>query len=344
MTETATAVPLRVGAGASRTSTRSIISFMVIAALFAYPLVLSPYQMDVARDALIFALLSLSLDFLWGKAGILSFGQAAYFGIGAYAVAIVGPMIPNDNAALAGMVAGIATAVLVAAIVGYFLIYGGVRGAYLTIVTLALTLIARNIATSWASVTGGEAGLIGAPPPGIAIGDWSIVASDSISLYLLVAIILAVALLAVWTVCNGRYGRVLIAIQDDEAKARALGYNTSGHLLLVFVLSAGLAALAGGLYASVAGYVAPDLVGLLLSTQAIVHVALGGRGSLIGPVVATVVVIRLQQEVSSYSYALWPLMLGAFFIAMVFLFPNGLLPLFTRLADSIFGRSDGGRT
>ena len=337
-----TALCKEVRGGDASARLRTIISFLVIAALFAYPLALSSYQMDVARDALIFALLALSLDYLWGKAGILSFGQAAYFGIGAYAVAIVGPMIPNDNAATVGIAAGIATAILVAAIVGYFLIYGGVRGAYLTVVTLALTLIARNIATSWASVTGGEAGLIGAPPPGISIGGWSIVVTDSVGLYLLVAFILAIVLLVIWAVCRTRYGLVLMAIQDDEAKARALGYDTSGHLLLVFMLSGGIAALAGGLYASVAGFVAPDLVGLLLSTQAIVHVALGGRGTLVGPVIATVLVIRFQQEVSSYSYALWPLLLGGFFIAMVFLFPNGLLPLFGRLVDLLFRRKREG--
>ncbi len=336
-----TSVPAATGKATGATRARTIVAFVLIALLFAYPLALSSYQMDVARDALIFALLALSLDFLWGKAGVLSFGQAAYFGIGAYAVAIVGPMIPNDNAALIGCATGIALALIVAGAVGYLLIYGGVRGAYLTIVTLALTLIARNIATSWASVTGGEAGLIGAPPPGLAIGGWSVVATDSLSLYLLVAIILAAALFGIWTVCKGQYGRVLIAIQDDEAKAQALGYDTSGHLLLVFVLSGALAALAGGLYASVSGYVAPDLVGLLLATQAIVHVALGGRGTLIGPVIATVLVIRLQQQVSSFSYALWPLLLGLFFIAMVFLFPNGLAPLFRRIIDAVFARNSG---
>lgn len=342
MSGSAVTAPADVPARGPARRLHAVASFVVMAVLLAYPLALSPYQMDVARDALIFALLALSLDFLWGKAGILSFGQAAYFGIGAYAVAIVGPMIPNDNAALAGLAVGIGTAMLVAGIVGYFLIYGGVRGAYLTIVTLALTLIARNIATSWASVTGGEAGLIGAPPLGIAIGGFSLVAIDSVSLYLLIATVLAAVLLAIWAACRGRYGRVLVAIQDDEAKARALGYDTSGHLLLVFVLSAAIAALAGGLYAAAAGYVAPDLVGLLLATQAIVHVALGGRGTLVGPVIATVLVIRLQQEVSSYSYALWPLMLGGFFIAMVFLFPNGLLPLFRRMLDAVSGRRGRG--
>ena len=323
--------------GGSRVLT--IFGVFVLAALVLYPLSLSSYQMDIARDALIFALLALSLDFLWGKTGILSFGQAAFFGIGAYSVGIIGPMVPGDNGALAGIAVGIGLAFAVSVMVGYFLIFGGVRGAYLTVVTLALTLVCRNIATSWASVTGGEAGLIGAPPPGIALGSWSVVADDSLSQYLVVATSLVLALGAIWLACRGQYGRILAAIQDNEVKAQALGYNTSAHLLLVFVVSGGLAALAGGLYASVAGFVAPDLVGLLLTTQAIVYVALGGRGSLIGPVVAAVVVIRLQQEVSSYSYALWPLMLGGFFIAMVFVFPDGLLGPIRRL----FGMFAGGK-
>lgn len=320
-----------------------IAAVVVMAALLAYPLALSPYQMDMARDVLLFALLAVSLDLLWGKAGILSFGQAAFFGLGAYAVAIIGPMVPGDNGALAGLASGIALAFLVSGAVGYFLIYGGVRAAYLTIVTLALTLIARNIATSWASVTGGEAGLIGAPPPGISIGGFSLVAGTSLSQYLLVAAVLAIVLATVWLACRGHHGRVLAAIQDDETKVRSLGYDTSGYILAVFMASGGIAALAGGLYASVAGFVAPDLVGLLLSTQAIVHVALGGRGTLVGPVIATVLVTRLQQEVSSFSYALWPLLLGTFFIAMVFLFPNGLLPLFQRIGDVLFRRREAGR-
>ena len=342
-TQTSSPAPVdKCAARARRTPASVWLSVALMAAVLAYPLLLSSYQMDVARDALIFALLALSLDFLWGKAGVLSFGQAAFFGIGAYAVAIVGPMVPNDNGALAGLAVGIGLAVLVSGIVGYFLIYGGVRGAYLTIVTLALTLIARNVATSWASVTGGEAGLIGAPPPGLSVFGWSVAANDSVSLYLVVAIVLATILTTLWVASRGRMGRVLAAIQDDEAKARALGYDTSGYLLTVFVLSSGLAAIAGGLYASAAGYVAPDLVGLLLSTQAIVHVALGGRGTLIGPVLATVLVIHVQQEVSSFSYALWPLLLGAFFIAMVFLFPRGLLPLASDLVHRIAARRNRG--
>ena len=298
--------------------------------LSASPFWLGGYQLGVLRDALIFAILALSLDFLWGKGGILSFGQAAFFGLGAYAVAILGPMDPGGNGFIAGLAGGLALAAVIAAVVGYFLLYGGVRGPYLTIVTLALSLVAQRIATGWADVTGGDAGLLGAPPPGVSFGETSVSLTGAIGQYFLVVAVLLLALAGVWAWCSGRRGRVLAAIQDNELKARSLGHDTAGQLLAIFVLSATMAALAGALYASVSGFVAPDLVVLLLSTQVIVWVAAGGRGTLLGPIIATVVILRLQTEVSSISYTLWPMVLGAFFIALVFLFPEGVLPFLLR--------------
>jgi branched-chain amino acid transport system permease protein len=330
-------------AGATAAFSRGRLPIIALAALVvvlvAYPLWAGGYQVGVLRDALIFGILALSLDFLWGKAGVLSFGHAAFFGIGAYAVAILGPQIGGGNAFTASILAGIAIAGVVAGAVGYFLLYGGVRGPYLTIVTLALAIVAQRIATGWANVTGGDAGLLGAPPPGIAVGSWSVALVDPVSQYALVVVILLAALLAVWLWCRGRRGNILRAIQDNELKLRSLGYDTAGRLLAVFVASAMLAAVAGGLYAGVSGFVAPDLVGLLLSTQVIVWVAVGGRGTLIGPIVGAVVVIRLQSEISSYSLSLWPIIIGAFFIALVFLFPEGLLPFATRRFGRMFGRS-----
>ena len=145
-----------------------------------YPLWTDPYSLSVVRDALIFGLFALSLDFLWGKAGILSFGHAAFFGVGAYGTAIVAPMVGGGSAGLIGCLFGIALAVGIALIVGYFLIFGGVRGAYFTIVTLALSLVAQHIVIGWARVTGGDAGLIGTPPPGIGFGGTSFVRADPV--------------------------------------------------------------------------------------------------------------------------------------------------------------------
>ena len=279
---------------------------------------------------MIFGLFALSLDYMWGKAGVLSFGHAAFFGIGAYAMTVIGPMVPSANAALVGLLAGMGVAGVVAFVVGYFLIFGGVRGPYFTIVTLALCLVAQHIAIGWSEVTGGDAGLIGAPPFGVELLGYSYVMLDPIAQYYLVIAVLGATLAVLWLACKGHYGRVLAAIQDNEVRAQTLGYNTSFQLLVVFVISCVLASVAGGFYAVVSGFVAPDSVGLLLSTQVVVWVAVGGRGTLIGPIIGTFLAIRLQQVVSSLDYRLWPLVVGAFFVAMVFLFPDGVLPLVRR--------------
>jgi branched-chain amino acid transport system permease protein len=333
-TEMADIVP--VAPRRSRLPAAALLVLVVL--LAAYPFWAGSYQVGVLRDALIFGILALSLDFLWGKAGILSFGQAAFFGLGAYAMAIGGHALGGGEAFLASLAAGLVLAGLVSGAVGYFLLYGGVRGPYLTIVTLALSLVAQRIATGWANVTGGDAGLLGAPSPGFSLGGAAFAVTDPVGQYALVVIVLLLALFGIWLWCRGRRGNILAAIQDNELKLRSLGYDTAGRLLVVFILSAMLAALAGGLYASVSGFVAPDLVGLLLSTQVIVWVAVGGRGTLLGPIIGAVVVTRLQTEISSYSYSLWPLIIGAFFIALVFLFPEGLLPFAVRLLARLFGR------
>jgi ABC-type branched-subunit amino acid transport system permease subunit len=317
---------------------RQGIFIIAVALLALYPLAADVYSVSVLRDTLIFGLFALSLDFLWGKTGILSFGHAAFFGLGAYGTAIVAQLLSgNPSASAIGAVTGIALAAAVALCIGYFLIFGGVRGAYLTIVTLAVSLVAQQIAVGWASVTGGDAGLIGTPPPGVAVLGRSYVFVDPVAQYWLVLGLSVLALVAFWLASRGHFGRVLAAIRDNELRARTLGYNTSSRLLLVLVISAALAALAGALYVSLSGFVAPDLTGLFLSTEVIVWVAIGGRGTLVGAFVGAFVVIRLQEVVSSYSIKLWPLLIGLFFVAMVFLFPNGVLELVGRLRG-IVGR------
>ena len=203
--------------------------------------------------------------------------------------------------------------------------------------TLAVSLIAQQIAVGWASVTGGDAGLIGTPPPGFSLRSFSYAFVDPAVQYWLVLGVAVLALSVLWLASRGQFGRVLAAIRNNELRARTLGYDTSSWLLLVFVSSAGLAALAGALYASLSGFVAPDLTGLFLSTEVIVWVAVGGRGTLVGPFIGAFVVIRLQEVISSCSTKLWPLLIGLFFVALVFLFPNGLLDIVNRVRGVVFG-------
>lgn len=307
-----------------------LIAFAIgVLALSAYPGFVDNYMLTVLRDALIFGLFAVSLDFFWGRTGILCFGHACFFGLGGYVMAIVSMAEGMPVPSLLGLLAAVIAAAALAAVIGYFLFFGGVRGSYFTIVTLALSVIAQQVAVSWSDVTGGDTGLLGVPPPSIG----SLDLSGDLASYITVSAILAAVLLALWLVSRGRWGKVLTAIGDNETRAAALGYNVAARLTLTFVLAAAIAGLAGALYVAMAGLVAPDLIGLLLSTEVVVWVAIGGRGTLIGPVVGAVLVQRAQQEISSHNPSLWPLIIGCIFVLIVFLLPDGVLSITTRLRE-----------
>jgi branched-chain amino acid transport system permease protein len=316
------------------------IALVVMAALAMLPLVSQGYVLSGWRDVMLLALFALSLDLFWGRTGILSFGHATFFGLGAYGMAISTTRFGLDPqwASLAGLGLGIGLAMLVAALVGYFMIYGGVRGAYFTIVTLAMTIVANNIAIGWSSVTGGDSGLVGVPPLtlfGVTF------ASPEMSFWLAFAV-LGLCLMASLRVMNGHAGLVLSAIRDSEVKAETLGYRTPLILLATFVASAAMAGLAGAIYATGTGFVAPDMIALLLSTEVIIWVAVGGSGSLVGAVIGTVVVWHLQQKISSLSVAAWPIVIGSFFILLVLVFPKGL-PDFVMTQARRWRARNGGR-
>lgn len=315
--------PSLVTTGAVRApAVSTIIAFAILAVLAILPLFAGSYTLSTYRDILLLGLFALSLDIFWGRTGILSFGHATFFGLGAYGMAIVTTRFGIDPqwASLAGLVFGVGLATLVALCVGYFMLFGGVRGAYFTIVTLALTLIANQIAIGWSSVTGGDSGLIGIPPFSI----FGLTFASSVASFYLALAVLAVCLLSALRVMHGRLGLILTAIQDNEVKLQTLGYPTRFILLMTFVSSAAMAGLAGAIYATGAGFVAPDQIALLLSTEVIIWVAVGGSGTLTGAVIGTFIVWQLQQKVSSLSVAAWPIVIGVFFILLVLVFPRGL--------------------
>ncbi len=307
--------------------------FLVLACA---PLGLDNFGIEGLRDVLLFATFAVSLDLFWGRTGILSFGHATFFGLGAYGMAIATVVLSLDPSygSLAGLGLGVALAAAMALAIGYFIIYGGVREAYFTIITLALTLIGYNIAVGWSSVTGGDSGLIGVPPLSIA----GLTLSTAIQQFYLAWGLLAAAIFGSWLILRGRYGLLLKAIQDNEVKAQTLGHNTSLILLVMFVASAVIGALAGAIYVTATGFVAPDMIGLILSTEVIMWVAVGGRGSLIGAALGAMLVWYLQQQISSISTSLWPLFLGCFFVLMVFLFPDGLPALGERITRQVRSR------
>lgn len=300
----------------------TLIALIMLAALAALPLLVKGYTLSTYRDILLLGIFALSLDIFWGRTGILSFGHATFFGLGAYGMAISSIRFGIDPnfVTLVGLAVGVGLAAIVALCIGYFILYGGVRGAYFTIVTLALTMIANQTAIGWSSVTGGDSGLIGVPPFTIIGLDLS----GTVASYYLVLVLLALCLLGALALMHGRFGLLLAAIRDNEMKVRTLGYRTQFILLMTFVGSAAMAGLAGAVYATCTGFVAPDQIAMLLSTEVIIWVAVGISGSLTGAVMGTFVVWQLQQKVSSISISAWPIVIGTFFIVLVLVFPRGI--------------------
>ncbi|WP_027781986.1 MULTISPECIES: branched-chain amino acid ABC transporter permease [Burkholderia] len=298
------------------------IGFALAVAGVILPVVVGAYQLTVIRDALVLAILALSYDLLWGKAGVLTLGHTTFFGLGAYGFAVA--TVQFGQAPLVGILAGLTCAAIVAIVLGYFLLYAGVRLHFFAILSMAVLIIVQQVATSWQSITGGDTGLLGIPGLSLELGRFAVDLSSPVASWYVVTAVLVVILSATWLLCRSRYGKVLTAISTNEWRAQACGYHTSWHLLLAFVASGVVAAVAGCLMAACAGVVAPDVFSPVLATEVILWVAVGGRGTLGGPVMAAVALTLLKHSASSLSTQWWPLVLGAIFLICVLCLPNGI--------------------
>lgn len=302
-----------------------------LVALALVPAWASGYAVLATRDAVILAIFALSYDLLWGRAHTLSLGHGMFFGLGAYALAITNTAYGWSS--LGGLAAGLAVALLVAVVLGYFLLYAGVRLHFFAVMTLAALLITGQVATSWSALTGGDVGILGIPGIQLNVLGAQLDLSGPLASYFFALCALAVTLLVLWLACRGNYGKVLAAVGTNELRAKTLGYDTSFHLLVVYAASAAIAAFSGGLFAAATGVVATDIFAFFLSTEVVLWVAIGGRGSFIGPVIATILLTRFRQQVSSYSTDLWPLIVGVLMLVLVLYLPDGVRGLrlrFTR--------------
>jgi urea transport system permease protein len=309
----------------------AVLILLLAMGLFSVPLWASYYQITLIRDGLILGCLALSLDFLWGKAGLPSFGHAVFFGLGGYVYAVVATHLDSAFGPILGALAAVAAGAAFGLFLGLFLLRAGVRGSLFLIVTVALTQIGRQIAISWSAVTGGDAGLVGVPPLGFSAFSTQWVLSDPAWQCWFVSVLSLLLLSALWLATRGRFGRTLSAIANDETRALTLGINASWELTLALTISTSIAALAGAVYVSMIGIMVPDLIGPLFSIEVVAWVFVGGLGTLLGPFIGTFLVWRLSQAISSYSPILWPLAVGAFFVMVPFLFPQGVLNIGTNL-------------
>lgn len=269
----------------------------------------------VAVDMLCWALFAVAVDLLLGYTGLLSFGHAAFWGSSAYATGLIAVHLggPFPVAVLAGAVVAAALAVPI----GYLAVRR--TGIYFAMVTLAFAQMVYYIANEWRSVTRGENGLQDVPRTLLGLD-----LSDDYYFYYAALPIVVCGLFLAWRIVHSPFGRVLVAVRDNPARARALGYPVHRYKLLAFVLSAFLAGLGGGLFAMGHRFVSLDTLHWTTSGKAVIVVVLGGIGTLWGGVLGAALVVRLEDWLAFAGFEQVGLVTGGIFVVGVLLFRRGI--------------------
>jgi branched-chain amino acid transport system permease protein len=290
----------------------------------------------------VYGLLALSLTLVWGKAGIFSFGQAAFFGLGGYAygAASINLIVHTDETVSAVAIAALVAAAA-AAVLGYFMFYGNVGDVYVAIVTLATTLVLLTFFSSTASpsyhigqaLLGGYNGMVAIPPLGI---------RDQLPLttgQTLVATAVTAGAVAVGlrVLMRRPFGRVIAAIRENEERTQLLGYDIRFYKLAVFVLGGAIAGLAGAGYAAWGQFINPAVFGLQQAALVVIWVLVGGRRSLLGAFVGAFLIAWITTSLATRTDT-QPIVLGAVLIAIVLFLPRGLVPTAGWLAGRLLPR------
>jgi branched-chain amino acid transport system permease protein len=327
------------------TRPRPVVVFLllVLAAIaLAIPFVGGPYALKFATRVMIAAIFVISLDFLIGITGLVSFGHAMFFGLGAYAVYFVSPEAEAANALFA-FSAAILAAALGAAVIGALSVL--TRGFYFIMVTLAFGQMLYSLFHDTRFAGGSDGAYINIKPA-IVIGGYSILDFESrITFYYFTLAALMLAYLLLLWLARTPFGRVLQGIRFNEERLNALGFNTYAYKLLSFVAAGALAGFAGALFATIDGYVAPELFGWRESGVAIMMVVLGGVGTLYGPILGAIVFSLLEEVLKTGSLVgpliadHWSLALGLILIAAVLAAPRGLAGLFEREHEPVSAAS-----
>ncbi|MBK8529421.1 MAG: branched-chain amino acid ABC transporter permease [Rubrivivax sp.] len=298
----------------------------VILFLLVFPL-LMPYQ-ALAINILIFGLFAVGYNLLFGYTGLLSFGHAAFLGVGSYLTGI--GMVHLGLHWLPALLLGVASAALAGVLIGWLAIR--TRGIYFSMVTLALAQIVYYAFYKAERWTGGENGLRGIQVPSIELAGFKLDFLNPTTKYYVILLFVAAALWFVSRLLASPFGAVIEAVRENEQRAAACGYDVARTKLLVFVISAALCGLAGSLRALHLSVVPIDSLHYLLSGQAVMMCLLGGMGTFFGPFVGAAVFLTLEDVVTTMT-SHWMAVVGTVFMVFVLYFPAGLWGTLVRRID-----------
>jgi branched-chain amino acid transport system permease protein len=300
---------------------------IILLLLVISPLFLSAYPLTLLTQALIYAILAMSLDLLLGYTGLASLGHAAYLGVGAYSVGVLTTHYgANFWVTLA---VGVLLAMVVAAVFG--LVALRATGVYFLMITLALGMVVWVLAHRWVSMTQGDNGIPGIPRPDLGL-PWSLARAMPFYYFALAGFLLAFWILRV--IVRSPFGQSLVGIRESESRMRTLGYHVWLHKYLGFVIAGVVGGFSGVLWAYYNGFVSPGDLELATSVEVLLMVALGGRGTLVGPAVGAGVIVLLKNFVSVYTQR-WLLILGVVYVLTIIYAPEGIVGAIRPLTKGI---------
>jgi urea transport system permease protein len=308
------------------------------------PAVLSSFRLNLLGRFLALAIVALGIDLIWGYTGLLSLGHGIFFGLGGYAIGMYLKLqVPSnelpDFMGLYGVtslpwfwqpfysfpVAIVAVVIipsLLAAILGYLVFRNRIRGVYFSILTQAATIVFFNFFNGQQKLFNGTNGLI----------DFKTILGATVSarqtqfiFYTLTVLLLAATYALCRWLTSGRFGRLLMAIRDDESRLRFLGYNPTEFKVLVFAVSGAIAGIAGAMYTLQSGSVSPRAMDVAFSIEMVIWVAIGGRASLVGAIVGALLVSYARTFFSEQFAEIWLFFQGALFLLVVTVLPDGII-------------------
>ena len=295
------------------------------------PSVLELFTIINLTTAIALSVLALSLALVWGYGGILCFGQTAFFGLGAYAYTIAAINFGGSSWAI---LVAVLVAIAFAVVLGYVMFYGRVSDVYLAVITLTVSLILYSLIRRTSgpdyrigkSLLGGFNGITS--PPVNVPWDTSIVLFPQHLFYVAMAALIVAYVLTSW-LTRTHFGRVCVSIRENELRTELLGYDVRLYKLGIFAVGAGIAGLAGVLFCNGVGRVTPDVFNLYNAALTIIWVIVGGRGTLIGPVLGAFALFYLTSALGTQSTINNNLVLGIILVAFVLAVPKGVVPTLT---------------
>ena len=312
-----------------------VVLALLLVAPYLLPIVLDEFWVNIVAEVMIWSLFAASVNLLFGYTGLLSFGQALYFGVGAYGVAFSVEYF--DMSFWPAFFAGIFLGTLMAAVAGVFAVR--VTWHYFAIITVVFSLIFYFLAVGTKELTGGDDGMPFQVPPVFKFGDFELALTDLTFQYYFIMCVVGAGFYFMWRLLRSPLGRAFVAVRENDRKAGLIGLNAYMVRYLSFVMSGFLASVAGVLFCLFARYATAQYMFWTVSGEGVVWMIVGGAGTLFGPAVGTAVLIVLREELSVY-WEHYLLLVGAIVIVVVTFAPQGIMGL---INSWLAGRGGGGR-